>query len=332
MKPGLNIPEMMQAVEVQDGRLQLVTRPVPQPQMGEVLLRVHAAGVNRPDLLQRRGLYPPPAGVTDIPGLEVSGDIVAKGPKSARLKTGQCVVALVSGGGYAEYCVAPAAQCLPVPKNMGMIAAAGLPETIFTVWFNVFEQAQLKSGERILIHGGASGIGTTAIQMARAFGAEVFVTASTAHKLQSCLKLGAVLAIDYKNDDFVEKIEQAGGVDVVLDMVGGDYVARNLKCLRRFGRHISIGVQSGREAKIDLFHIMSKQLVLTGSTLRPQPAEIKAYLTKQIKKNLWPLIEKNKISPIVDKIFALSDAQAAHDYLEAGEHFGKVILKVRNEW
>jgi putative PIG3 family NAD(P)H quinone oxidoreductase len=328
MKKHFSIPDTMQAAEIDSGRLVAAHRPVPVPGIGEVLVRVAAAGVNRPDILQRRGLYAPPAGVTDIPGLEIAGEIVARGPKAGRLKTGQAVVALVSGGGYAEYCLAPAAQCLPVPKNMGLIAAAGLPETVFTVWFNLFEQAQVKPGERALVHGGASGIGTTAIQMLRAFGAEAIVTCGSDEKVAACLKLGAAQAINYKTADFVKAVEDLGGVDVVLDMVGGDYVARNLSCLKRHGRHVSIAVQAGRAATIDIFQVMSKQLILTGSTLRPQPAQVKADLARAVKKNVWPLIDKNKIGPVVDRVFPLVQAQAAHDYLDSGQHFGKVILKV----
>jgi NADPH2:quinone reductase len=328
MKHLLSIPPTMQAAEISAGQLRVVTRPVPQPKAGEVLIRVQAAGVNRPDLLQRKGLYPAPVGVTDIPGLEVAGEIALRGTGAGRLKTGQDVVALVSGGGYAEYCIAPAAQCLPAPKNLGLVAAAGMPETIFTVWFNLFEQAHVKSGDKILVHGGASGIGTTAIQMARAFGCEVIVTCGTEEKAAACLKLGAAQAIVYKTQDFAQVVQDMGGVDVVLDMVGGDYVPRNLKCLKKFGRHVSIAMQNGREATIDIFQIMSKQLIVTGSTLRPQPLEVKANLARAIKKNVWPLIDKKKISPVIDRIFPLSEAQAAHDYLEAGNHFGKVILKI----
>jgi NADPH2:quinone reductase len=328
MKNYFSIPDTMQVAEIISGQLAMSRRLVPVPGIGEVLVRVIAAGVNRPDILQRKGLYAPPAGVTDIPGLEIAGEVAARGPKAGRLKTGQSVVALVAGGGYAEYCLAPAAQCLPAPKNMGLIAAAGLPETVFTVWFNLFEQARVKAGERVLVHGGASGIGTTAIQMLRAQGAEAIVTCGSDAKVAACLKLGAVQAINYKTADFVKAVEALGGVDVVLDMMGGDYVARNLSCLKRHGRHVSIAMQAGREAKVDIFQVMSKQLVLTGSTLRPQPADVKAALTRAVKKNIWPLIDKNKIGPVIDRVFALTEAQAAHDYLDSGQHFGKVILKV----
>jgi putative PIG3 family NAD(P)H quinone oxidoreductase len=330
----LHLPADMTVAAIQGQKLVTETRPVPQPRAGEVLVRVRAAGVNRPDLLQRRGLYPPPEGITDIPGLEVSGDVVALGSRVTGIKIGQKVCALVAGGGYAEYCIVPAAQCLPLPKNLGWIAAAGIPETFFTVWHNVFDHGKLKKGDRILIHGGASGIGTTAIQLAKAFGAKVYVTAGTDDKCAACLKLGAAAAIHYKNKDFVSEILQITdnkGVDVVLDMVGGDYINRNLKALAPEGRHVSIAMQRGRTAEIDILQIMSKRLILTGSTLRPQTVTAKGKIAKALKKNVWPFITRKRVTPVVDQIFALEDAQAAHDYLEAGQHFGKVILRVAME-
>lgn len=331
VKKAPDLPQTMTAAIIRDQKLVTAEVPVPMPRAGEVLVRVRAAGVNRPDLLQRRGLYPPPEGVTDIPGLEISGDVVMTGSGVSGIKTGQKICALVAGGGYAEYCVVPAVQCLPLPKNLGWIAAAGIPETFFTVWTNLFERGGLQKGERVLVHGGASGIGTTAIQMARAFGAKVYVTAGSDDKCAACLKLGATRAINYKTAAFDEEIlcETDGkGVDVILDMVGGDYIPRNLKILAPGGRHVSIAMQRGRSAEIDIFQIMSKRLVMTGSTLRPQSTAAKGKIAKALKKNVWPFIARKRITPVIDRIYALSEAQAAHDYLEAGQHFGKVILRV----
>lgn len=315
----------MKCIEIRDQRLILAERPTPKTKSGEVLVKVYAAGVNRPDILQRKGLYPPPAGVTDIPGLEIAGEI-AMGPKK-----GQKVCALVSGGGYAEYCAVPAAQCLPLPKGMDFVTAAGIPETFFTVWTNLFDRGQLKKGETTLIHGGASGIGTTAIQVAKAFGAKVFITAGTDKKCKACEKLGAALAINYKTQDFVAevlKVTNEQGVDVVLDMVGGDYLPRNLKVLKTGGRHVSIAMQRGRTAELDIFQVMSKRLVLTGSTLRPRSVADKAAIAKALYKGVWPSLNKGKIAPVIDKVFPLKDAQAAHDYLEADAHIGKIILRM----
>jgi len=321
----------MKAAVIRDQKLVIEDVALPLPKAGEVLVRVRAAGINRPDLLQRRGLYPPPEGVTDIPGLEISGDVIALGGSVSAIKSGQKICALVAGGGYAEYCAVPAAQCLPLPKNLGWLAAAGIPESFFTVWTNLFDRGGLDKGDRVLIHGGASGIGTTAIQMAKAFGAKVYVTAGTDAKCAACLKLGALHAINYKTQDFAAEVlrETDGkGVDIVLDMVGGDYIARNLKILAPEGRHISIAMQHGRMAEVDLFQIMSKRLVLTGSTLRPQSIAAKGKIAKALKKNVWPFITRKRITPVIDRIYSLAEAQAAHDYLEAGQHFGKVILRV----
>lgn len=320
----------MQAAVVDNGKLVIETRPVPKPKKGEALVRVEAAGVNRPDLLQRRGLYPPPAGITDIPGLEIAGTVVGAGAGVTKIKKGARVCALVAGGGYAEYCVVPQEQCLPVPKGFSMEEAAGLPETHFTVWTNLFDRGQLKKGEALLVHGGSSGIGTTAIQVAKATGARVFATAGTDDKCKACEKLGAK-AVNYKRDDFVAAILKATndkGVDVVLDMVGGDYIGRNLKVMAPYARHVSIAMQKGRTAEIDIMQIMSKRLVLTGSTLRPQSIAVKGEIAIALKKNIWPLLEKKKIRCLVDRVFTLAEAQAAHDYLEDGRHIGKVILKV----
>ncbi len=315
----------MKCIEIVNERLVLAERPVPKTKWGEVLVKVHAAGVNRPDLLQRRGLYPPPAGVTDIPGLEIAGEIVKGRGK------GKKVCALVSGGGYAEYCAVPVKQCLPLPKGMDFTEGAGIPETYFTVWTNLFDRGQLKKGETILIHGGASGIGTTAIQIAKAFGAKVFVTAGSEAKCKACKKLGASVAINYRTQDFVEvtlRLTKGKGVDVVLDMIGGVYLPRNLKVLKPGGRHVSIAMQNSRIAELDIFQVMSKRLILTGSTLRPRSKKDKAAIGKALYKNVWPLLNKGKIAPVIDKVFALEEAQAAHDYLEAGAHVGKIILRV----
>lgn len=326
-----SLPITMQAIEIVDGKLVPATRSIPEPAAGEVLIRVMAAGINRPDILQRKGLYPPPAGVTDIPGLEVAGTVAKTGKGVRGFKKGQKVCALLAGGGYAEYACAPQEQCLPVPTAMDMQHAAALPETFFTVWTNLFDRGGLKKGDSILLHGAASGIGTTAIQIAKAFGAKVYGTVGSDHKIAACRKLGAVAVMNYRTQDFVSEISRLTkdrGVDVVLDMVGGDYIARNLKCLAPHGRHVSIAMQKGRMAEIDLFQVMSKRLILTGSTLRPQSVCAKGAIAKALKKKVWPLLAKNKIKPVIDKVFPLSNAQAAHDYLEAGQHVGKIVLKI----
>jgi NADPH2:quinone reductase len=313
----------MKAIEItEDHRLRLIERPVPTPKPGEILIKVHAAGVNRPDILQRLGKYPPPPGASDLPGLEVAG---------IRENTGEAVCALLAGGGYAEYAVAPEGQCLPIPKGLDMIHAAALPETFFTVWNNVFVRGQLKKGETVLIHGGASGIGTTAIQMAKAFGARVAVTAGTDDKSAACLKLGADLAINYKTQDFVEEIEKAWGKDtvhVVLDMVGGSYVPKDIRLLATDGRHVSIATMESAKTEIDIRQIMQKRIVLTGSTLRPRSAAEKTELARGLKEQVWPLIEAGKIKPSIFKTFSLKSAMEAHESLEKGDHFGKIVLTV----
>lgn len=305
----------MKAIEIRNKRLVVAERPMPKVKAGEVLVKVHAAGVNRPDLMQRQGLYPPPPGVTDIPGLEIAGDI---------LGTGRKVCALVSGGGYAEYVAVPKAQCLPIPRGMGYVTAAAMPETYFTVWTNLFDRGDLKKGESLLVHGGTSGIGTAAIQIAKAFGATVYATAGTEAKCRACKKLGAKAAINYKTQDFVAEIGE--GIDVVLDMIGGDYLPRNMQVLKPGGRHVNIAVQGGRRAEIDIVEMMRKRLVLTGSTLRPRPAADKAEIASALRKHVWPLLNRGRLWPVVDKVFAFGQAQAAHDYLEAGAHIGKVVL------
>lgn len=316
--------EMMQAVEIRENTLHPATRPRPAPADGEVLIAVAAAGVNRPDLLQRMGKYPPPPGVTDIPGLEVAG-IVAESRHPA-WKAGDKVCALLAGGGYAEYAAVPGGQCLPVPAGLPMAEAAALPETVFTVWNNVFVRGALQSGETLLVHGGASGIGTTAIMMAKAHGARVIVTAGSDDKCAACIALGADQAVNYKTHDFAAAI--AGGVDVVLDMIGGDYVARNLPLLNDGGRHVSIAFQRGTKAEIDITLVMRKRLTLTGSTLRPRPAAEKAELAAGIRTHVWPLVESGVIRPAIHAAFPLAQAQAAHEALEKGDHFGKIILEI----
>ncbi len=314
----------MKCIEIRGQRLVMAERPVPKLKAGEVLVKVHAAGVNRPDILQRKGLYPPPPGASDIPGLEIAGEIVKGAGK------GKKVIALVAGGGYAEYCAVPAKQCLPLPKGMDFITAAGIPETYFTVWTNLFDRGGLKKGETVLIHGGASGIGTTAIQIARAFGAKVIVTAGTDKKCRACKKLGAQTTINYRTKDFVVetlRVTKNAGVDVVLDMVGGDYLPRNLMVLKAGGRHVSIAMQHGRVAELDIFQVMSKRLILTGSTLRPRSVADKAAIAQALHKAVWPLLGKGRLGPVVDRVFPLAEAQAAHEYLESAAHVGKVILQ-----
>lgn len=325
----------MMALEIEnpgaDTILSKTQRPIPEPKQGEVLIKVAALGINRPDLIQKQGRYNPPPGVTDIPGLEIAGEIVAINDQGeGRLSVGDRVCALVAGGGYAEYCTAPMAQCLPIPKGFSMVEAACLPETFFTVWFNLYTHAQLKRGETILIHGGTSGIGTTAIQMAKKyFNTEVYVTAGTDKKCDFCRNLGVDLAINYKTQDFVERILEktdGKGVDVVLDMVGGDYVARNLRVLKPKGRHVSIAVQRGSVVELDMFQIMRKQLTLTGSTLRPQPLDVKAGIAASLFENIWPLFEMGQIKPIIDRVFDFDQGEEAQQYMLSSAHMGKIAL------
>ncbi len=311
--------------------LVLGERPMPVAGAGEVLIRVAAAGVNRPDLLQRQGAYPPPPGASDILGLEVAGTIAAVGPDAAGLATGDDVCALVAGGGYAEWCVAPAAQCLPVPRGLSMVEAASLPETFFTVWANVFDRGRLAAGESLLVQGGASGIGVAAIQMARALGARVFATAGTPDKCAACMQLGAERAVNYKTEDFVEVIQAATGgrgVDVILDMVGGDYVPRELSLLADEGRLVFIATLGGAKAQFNIREVMAKRLVITGSTLRPRPVAFKAGIAAALRARIWPLIEARTIKPMVHQVFDLADAGAAHRALERGEHVGKIVLQL----
>jgi putative PIG3 family NAD(P)H quinone oxidoreductase len=304
-------------------------RPVPRPGRGEVLIRVRAAGVNRPDVLQRQGGYAPPAGASDIPGLEIAGTIAAVGERVAEWQTGDVVCALVAGGGYAEYCVAPAPQCLPVPKGLDVLDAAALPETFFTVWTNVFERGRLVAGESLLVHGGSSGIGTTAIQLGAAFGARVFATTGTPEKCTACEGLGAVRAIDRKQEDFVAIVRQlteGKGVDVVLDMVGGDYLARNLAALAIEGRLVQIAFLRGSRSDVDLLPMLQRRLTITGSTLRPRTVDQKGAIARALRASVWPLIESGRVRPIIHARYTLDEAAAAHRLMESNSHFGKIVL------
>ena len=329
------LPETMMAIEItKPGAPEVLkpgTRPVPKPGTGEVLIEVAAAGVNRPDVMQRRGLYPPPAGASDIPGLEIAGHVVALG-EGARLKIGDAVTALVSGGGYAQYCVAPEPQCLPVPTGFSMAEAAALPETFFTVWHNLFERGQLAKGESVLIHGGSSGIGTAAIQLAREFGAkEIFATAGSAEKCAACERLGATRAINYKTEDFATVVKAATGnrgVDVVLDMVAGDYLQRDLDLLAMDGRLVIIAFLHGTKAEIDFNGVLRRRLTITGSGLRPRPVAEKGAIADGLRSHVWHLLDKGKVKPLIDKVFPLADAAGAHALMESSAHIGKIVLTV----
>ncbi|MEE8507251.1 MAG: NAD(P)H-quinone oxidoreductase [Kiloniellales bacterium] len=326
-------PETMTVIEIPEpgGPEALVptTRPVPEPGEGEVLIKVAAAGVNRPDVMQRQGGYPPPPGASDIPGLEIAGAVAALGPGVTGLKAGDQVLALVTGGGYAEYCAAPAAQCLPVPKGLDLNEAAAIPETFFTVWTNVFDRGGLQAGESLLVHGGSSGIGTTAIQLAHAFGARVFTTAGSAEKCRACESLGAERAINYREEDFVEVVKEAtgnAGVNVILDMVGGDYIQRNIKALAPDGRLCYIAFLGGSKAEVDFLPMMLKRITISGSTLRARSVEFKAEIAQNLKKNVWPLIEAGTVKPILHETFPLAEAAAAHRLMESSAHIGKIVL------
>jgi len=330
------LPETMRVIEITapGGPEVLIpgTRPLPSPGPGEVLIRVAAAGVNRPDAMQRAGLYPPPAGASDIPGLEIAGTIVAVGPAVQAFTRGDSVCALVTGGGYAEYCIATAVLCLPFPQGFTALQAAALPETFFTVWSNIFDRGRLIAGERLLVHGGSSGIGTTAIQLAKAFGATVYCTAGSAEKCAACESLGADRAINYKTEDFVERIgelTEGQGVNLILDMVMGEYLKRNLKCLAPDGRLVFIAVQGG--AKIDSLNvlpIMLKRLTLSGSTLRPRSIDDKTGIARSLAREVWPLLTQGKIAPVIHSSFALHEAAQAHQLLESSRHIGKIMLTV----
>ncbi|MDP3840316.1 MAG: NAD(P)H-quinone oxidoreductase [Methylococcales bacterium] len=325
------IPEFMQAIEVEADTLQLTARLTPKPASHQVLIKVVAAGVNRPDISQRKGLYPPPTGASDILGLEVAGTIVLVGAAVSHLKVGDTVCALVTGGGYAGYCLASALLCLPIPKGLSFVEAAALPETFFTVWSNVFDRAQLRAKETLLVHGGTSGIGVTAIQLAKAFYANVIVTAGSAEKCNACVKLGADTAINYHEQDFVTAVHKATrnkGVNVILDIIGGDYFPRNLKCLAYDGRLVQIALQHGIKAETNLLPIMVKRLTITGSTLRARDDAFKADIANQLHKNVWPLLASGKIKPVIDSTFTLDEAAVAHEYMESSQHIGKIILEV----
>jgi len=325
----------MRAIEIsQPGGPEVLVpadRPMPEPGAGEVLIKVAAAGINRPDVFQRKGNYAPPPGASDLPGLEVAGEIVGGDAAAGGFALGDKVCALVAGGGYAEYCVAPAVQCLPIPKGLSDIEAAGLPETYFTVWSNVFDRGALQDGEALLVHGGASGIGTTAIQLARAMGNTVYATVGSDERARAVEALGAAKGINYKTQDFVQEVRDAtggAGVNVILDMVAGEYINRNMKCLADDGRIVVIALLGGARAEVDCNQILRRRLTLTGSTLRPRPVAFKGAIAKALRQRAWPLLEQGAIKPIVHATFPLEQAAAAHAMMEAGENIGKIILTV----
>jgi NADPH2:quinone reductase len=325
----------MQAIEIaQPGGpevLQICERPLPILNPGEVLIKVHAAGVNRPDVLQRQGHYPVPPGASDLPGLELCGEIIDGDLTGSAFQLGDMVCALVGGGAYAQYCAAPLAQCLPLPKDWSALEAASLPETFFTVWSNIFERCKLAPGETLLVQGGSSGIGVAAIQIASALGHRVFATAGTDDKCRACEALGAQRGINYRSEDFVEVVKQltgGKGVDVILDMVAGDYVAREINCLADDGRIGFIGLQGGAKANLDLGQILRRRLTLSGSTLRPRPVAFKAALATQLREHVWPLLDAGKIKPVIYKTFPLAQAAQAHALMESSTHVGKIMLQV----
>ena len=332
----MSLPDTMQAIEITEpGEADVLvpgTRPVPQPAAGEVLVRVAAAGVNRPDVAQRKGVYPPPPGASDIPGLEISGEVVALGDGVTEFAIGDAVCALVAGGGYAEYCAAPVPQTLPVPEGMDLVAAAGLPETFFTVWSNIFDRARFAPGEAVLIHGGSSGIGTTAIQLCKAFGASaVFTTVGSAEKAAFCETLGATRAIDYRQQDFVEEIRaltDKAGVDVILDMIGGEYLNRNVSCMKPDGRLVQIALMGGAKGELNLGRVMMNRLTVTGSTLRARSAAFKGEIAAALREKVWPLLEAGDIAPVIHRTFPLAEAAAAHALMEESSHIGKIILEI----
>lgn len=303
-------------------------RPVPAPGYGQVLIRIAHAGVNRPDALQRAGLYKPPPNASDLPGLEAAGEVVEVGPGVETPEVGERVCALLPGGGYAEYAVTPAAHCLPVPEGMSLKEAACLPETYFTVWSNLFMRGRLQGGERVLIHGGSSGIGTTAIQLANHFGARVFTTAGSAEKCAACKRLGAARAINYREEDFVSVLREAGGAHVILDMVGGDYIARNLEALADEGRLVQIAFLQGAKAEVNFAEIMMRRLIVTGSTLRPQSDLAKARIAAELRERVWPLLAARRVGPVLDEEFELEAAARAHARMESSQHIGKIVLNV----
>jgi NADPH:quinone reductase len=331
----MTIPKNMRAVEIAKPGgpevLRPAERPVPAPRPHEILIKVAAAGVNRPDVLQRSGNYPVPSDASDLPGLEVAGEVVQTGSGASLWKKGDEVCALVHGGGYAEYCVAPEVQALPVPRGLSPVEAASLPETFFTVWGNVYDRGRLAPGESLLVQGGTSGIGVTAIQMAAATGNRVFATAGSDDKCAACVRLGAEKAINYRTQDFAAEIKAATGgkgVNVILDMVGGDYVPKELKCLADEGRLVFIAFLRGPKTELDINELMRRRLTLTGSTLRPRPVEFKGYLARNLREKIWPLIEAGRIKPEIYKTFALEQAADAHRLMESSQHIGKIVLTV----
>ncbi len=331
----MSVPLEMSVVEIAapggPEQLKLAQRPVPVPKEGEVLVRVAAAGVNRPDVMQRQGRYPPPPGASDLPGLEIAGQIAALGPKVSGLAIGDAVTALLPGGGYAAYAIAAAPLCLPVPQGMSMVEAAAIPETFFTVWTNLFDRGRCKAGDTVLIHGGTSGIGTTAIQLASAWGARVFATAGSDEKARACERLGAVRGINYRTEDFVEvmRAETSGkGVDVTLDMVAGSYVARNLDIAALEGRIVVISLLGGSKAEVNMGLILTKRLTLTGSTLRTRTVAQKAEVAEAVRKNIWPLLASGRVRPVIHATFPLAEASEAHRLMETSSHIGKIVLTV----
>jgi len=326
--------DQMRVIEIsQPGGPEVLTearRAVPEPKAGDVLIRVAFAGVNRPDALQRAGAYDPPPGASDLPGLECAGEIVAVGD-GAGWNVGDRVCALLPGGGYAEYVTTPGAHCLPVPDGMDLKQAACLPETFFTVWTNVFDRGRLQGGERLLVHGGSSGIGSVAIQLAKAFGARVFTTAGSDEKCAFCTDLGADRAINYRDEDFVDVLRDAGGADVILDMVGGDYIARNLKALAEDGRLVQIAFLGGPKAEINFAPLMVRRLTITGSTLRPQSGAAKAAIADALRQHVWPLLSSGKVGPVIHSTYPLAEAAAAHALMESSEHMGKIVLEVAGQ-
>jgi putative PIG3 family NAD(P)H quinone oxidoreductase len=335
MAAAPNLPARMTVIAISQPGGPMVLKPerrdVPVPGEGEILIKVHAAGVNRPDVLQRKGAYPPPPGASDLPGLEVSGEVAATGPGVKRWRLADQVCALAPGGGYAEYCKVHESNALPVPAGFTMTEAAALPETYFTVWHNVFERGALKPGETLLVHGGTSGIGTTAIQLAKALGSTVITTAGSDEKCAACLRLGADRAINYRSEDFVAEVKrftEGKGADVILDMVGGDYVNRNYSAAAIEGRIVQIAVQGGATAQADVSKLMVKRLVHTGSTLRPRTVEFKGAVAAALESQVWPLLEKRQVAPVLDTILPLKEAWRAHERMEEGAHIGKIVLDV----
>ena len=329
----MQIPSKMRAVEIsQPGGpevLKIAERPVPGPKAEELLIKVAAAGVNRPDVLQRMGMYAVPPGASDLPGLEIAGEVVSAGASVKSFKPGDKVCALVHGGGYAEYCVTPEVTALPIPKGLSLVEAAALPETFFTVWGNVYDRAKLAPGETLLVQGGSSGIGTTAIQMARATGNRVFATAGSEEKCAACVRLGAEKAINYKTQDFLEEVKAATGgkgVNVILDMVGGDYFPKELKCLADDGRLVFIAFLRGPKTELDINELMRRRLTVSGSTLRPRTVEFKGYVAKNLREKIWPFIDAGKIKPEIYKTFPLAQAADAHRLMETSRHIGKIVL------